>query len=420
MFNDIIILVNVVKKFLIFIVLILVGVFVYFNFFNFNKNIYTLLDGVNDYAIVDKYYIYGTHMNISGSIDLDNYSDIKLVFKSLDNELSYDLNYKSGKFYVSTFINDGIYLDDIPIGDYIVLIKVIFEDQVKYYSLKNDTDYNDISYYTVTKNNKNNLISINFFNKVDKDCMFFSVKNKSLPDNYYDVVIDPGHGGEDPGSSYASHTEAELNLEIALKLKKRLDSIGLKSILTRVDDTFPSPYGSNSRTSLPYDTHAKYFISIHLNSSDEKMRYGGVEVYAPNNCKLDFASSLASSIVNSTDTTYSKKEDFRLEKGVYVRTFTSNDIKISINEASEKGYKPYPINTDTNYYFMIRETGGIATGAYIDGRNKDVGKNNYYLSNVGAEAYLLELGYINYWPDLNKLVDNQDDYVDGIVDAFKS
>lgn len=406
------------KKFLFFIVLILIGVFVYFKFFKLDKNIYTLLDDINDYAIVDKYYIYGTHMNISGSIDLDNYSDIKLVFKSLDNELSYDLNYKSGEFYVSDLINDGIYLDDIPIDEYLVFIKVTSDDGIKYYSLKNDTDYNDISYYTVTKDGKNNLIDINFSMK-DKDYMFISVKDKSLPDKYYDVVIDPGHGGEDPGSSFASHTEAELNLEIALKLKKKLDSIGLKSILTRVDDTFPSPYGSNSRTSLPYVVKAKYFISIHLNSSDDRMRYGGVEVYAPNNCNLDFASSLASNIVNSVDGSYSKKEDFKESKGVYVRTFTSEDINISVSEARNGGYKPYPITTDTNYYFMIRETGGIATGAYIDGRNKSVGKNNYYLSNVGAEAYLLELGYINYWPDLNKLVDNQDDYVSGIVNAFK-
>ena len=404
------------KKILLFIFLISIGIFIYFNF---KKNdIYTLLDDVNDYAIVDRYYIYGTHMNISGSIDLSNYSDIKLVFKSLDNELSYDLNYNNGKFFVSTFINDGIYLDDIPINDYLVFIKVIYGDEVKYYSLKNDTDYNDISYYTVTKNDRNNLISINFF-KSDKDYMYVSVKDKKLPDNYYDVVIDPGHGGEDPGSSYASHNEADLNLEIALKLKKKFDSIGLKSILTRIDDTFPSPYGSNSRTSLPYDTHAKYFISIHLNSSDSKMKYGGVEVYAPNKANLDFASSLASNIVNSANTTYSHNEAFNVEKGVYVRTFTSEDVKSSISEAKSKGYKPYPISTDTNYYFMIRETGGIATGAYIDGRNKDVGKNNYYLSNIGAEAYLLELGYINYWPDLNKLVDNQDDYVDGIVNAFK-
>ena len=68
---------------------------------------------------------------------------------------------------------------------------------------------------------------------------------------------------------------------------------------------------------------------------------------------------------------------------------------------------------------MIRETGGIVTGAYVDGRDKDYGKNLYYDSNVGAESYLLELGYINYWGDLNNLLDNSNLYIDGIVNAFK-
>ena len=40
---------------------------------------------------------------------------------------------------------------------------------------------------------------------------------------------------------------------------------------------------------------------------------------------------------------------------------------------------------------MLRETGGIVTGAYVDGRNKEFGKNKYYNSNIGVEAYLLEL-----------------------------
>ena len=43
---------------------------------------------------------------------------------------------------------------------------------------------------------------------------------------------------------------------------------------------------------------------------------------------------------------------------------------------------------------MIRETGGIVTGAYVDDKNEKVGYNPYYNSNTGAEAYVLELGYI--------------------------
>ena len=50
---------------------------------------------------------------------------------------------------------------------------------------------------------------------------------------------------------------------------------------------------------------------------------------------------------------------------------------------------------------MIREIGGIITGAYIDDRNKEtVGYNPYYKSNVGVEGYLLELGYLTNSNDL--------------------
>jgi len=68
---------------------------------------------------------------------------------------------------------------------------------------------------------------------------------------------------------------------------------------------------------------------------------------------------------------------------------------------------------------MLRETGGIATGAYVDGRNKSYGKNLYYNSNVGIEAYLLELGYINSKVDLQNIVTNQSGYVEGVVKAIK-
>ena len=68
---------------------------------------------------------------------------------------------------------------------------------------------------------------------------------------------------------------------------------------------------------------------------------------------------------------------------------------------------------------MLRETGGIATGAYVDGRNSKYGKNLFYNSNIGLEAYLLEIGYINNEKDLNNILDNNSGYVKGIVQTIK-
>lgn len=404
------------KKFVVFLVIF---VFILFLFFS-RKDTYELLNNIeSDYVSVDKYFIYGNHLNIEGSIDITDFDDIKLAFKNLKNELEFDVNYTDGKFSTSDLINDGIYLDNIPIYDYLVFLKVTYGDDIKYYSLVNNTNYDDISYFTVTKNNSNNLINISFSSRKNKNYMMVSVSKTTVSDNYYDVIIDAGHGGEDPGATFSKYTEAELNLKMALELKEALESIGLKVGLTRDDDTYIEAYGTDSRTALAYESGAKYFISLHLNSFEGKMNYGGVEIYAPNHSNLDFASSLASNIVDYADTSYSKKETFKASRGVYIRTFTTSEINSSVDEAKKYGYSPYSITTDTNYYFMIRETGGFMTSAYVDGRNKNSNKNDYYDSNVGVESYLLELGYINYWGDLNNLVDNTSGYINGIVNAFQ-
>ena len=68
---------------------------------------------------------------------------------------------------------------------------------------------------------------------------------------------------------------------------------------------------------------------------------------------------------------------------------------------------------------MIRETGGIVTGAYIDGRNTKFGKNLYYNSNIGVESYILELGYIINKEDLKNILTKQNLYTDGICKAIE-
>ncbi len=114
------------------------------------------------------------------------------------------------------------------------------------------------------------------------------------------------------------------------------------------------------------------------------------------------------------------KVSYKADDGVYVRVLTESDIEDAEEYALEHGYKPYNIREDTPYLYMIRETGGIATGAYVDGRNPIYGTNKYCYSNIGVEGYLLELGYINNSKDLSNILNNQDGYVEGIVNAIKS
>ena len=81
--------------------------------------------------------------------------------------------------------------------------------------------------------------------------------------------------------------------------------------------------------------------------------------------------------------------------------------------------KPYDIKIGSPYMYMIREVGGIKTGAYIDGRNKEHGLNKYYNSNKVAEPYLIELGYINYKKDLENMINKPEAFSKAISDSIK-
>jgi N-acetylmuramoyl-L-alanine amidase len=98
------------------------------------------------------------------------------------------------------------------------------------------------------------------------------------------VVIDPGHGGHDAGSTGISGLpEKELTLDIAKRLKTLLETnLGSEVILTRDEDVYLSP---EQRTQIANQHHADLFISIHANSSPLKTATG-VETYY-----LNFTSS---------------------------------------------------------------------------------------------------------------------------------
>ena len=95
------------------------------------------------------------------------------------------------------------------------------------------------------------------------------------------VVIDPGHGGHDPGARDASGriAEKDLALAISLLLAHALEARGVSVAMTRQTDTFLT---LPERTRLADRDDADLFVSIHLNSSPNP-RTSGIEVYYLNN-----------------------------------------------------------------------------------------------------------------------------------------
>ncbi len=89
------------------------------------------------------------------------------------------------------------------------------------------------------------------------------------------IVIDPGHGGHDPGALGAGVSEAEVVLDVALRLEALLREAGLDVVLTRrVDEFVPL----EERPAIATREQADLFLSIHANASRNRTARG-IETY---------------------------------------------------------------------------------------------------------------------------------------------
>jgi N-acetylmuramoyl-L-alanine amidase len=91
------------------------------------------------------------------------------------------------------------------------------------------------------------------------------------------IVLDPGHGGKDPGAiGMSGLTEKEVALDIALRLRNLIQKeLGKTVIMTRDTDTYVS---LEDRTLIANAKQADLFVSIHTNSHPKRSTRG-VEIY---------------------------------------------------------------------------------------------------------------------------------------------
>lgn len=91
------------------------------------------------------------------------------------------------------------------------------------------------------------------------------------------IVLDPGHGGKDPGNHVNGHLEKTYTLLLAKRLQKKLQSAGFRVYLTRSDDSF---IDLEDRIEFARRKRANFFISLHFNSTPGNGNgVRGVEVY---------------------------------------------------------------------------------------------------------------------------------------------
>jgi len=118
-----------------------------------------------------------------------------------------------------------------------------------------------------------------------------SKRSQFKPGKIRRIVVDPGHGGHDPGAMSPTGTkEKDIVLQIGLKLSQKIrEELGIDVVMTRSTDVFIE---LQERTAIANKVGADLFVSIHANASLSRLA-NGIETYYLNLAKTEKAAQLA-------------------------------------------------------------------------------------------------------------------------------
>lgn len=168
------------------------------------------------------------------------------------------------------------------------------------------------------------------------------------------IVLDPGHGGRDPGASRGSAVEKAIVFKVTELVRQKLETNGAKVVMTRTGDTYPS---LENRVAITAKNYGELFVSVHVNAA-------------------------SSASAKGTETFYSVSTGDMYEEDVYLATFINKEIVQ---------------NADMN--------------------NRGVKKANYYvIKNMTIPSVLVELGFVSNAEDRAKLVN--DDYIEKFAQSI--
>lgn len=147
------------------------------------------------------------------------------------------------------------------------------------------------------------------------------------------VIVDAGHGGEDPGavSNYSGMAEKAINLRIAFLVKDQLELDGYRVIMTRQEDVLNYQSGTKSvtekrkqdlqgRKKLIDTSNADIVVSIHLNKFEESQYYGAQTFFPPASANSErLAKSIQESLKVNADPSNTRKALLKKEKIVILK-----------------------------------------------------------------------------------------------------
>jgi len=215
------------------------------------------------------------------------------------------------------------------------------------------------------------------------------------------IVIDPGHGGKDPGAvGYKRYREKVVVLQIAQKLKKVLRSRGYKVYMTRDSDKFIK---LSYRTKYANRKKADLFISIHANAVGRKSakKVHGFECYF-----LDKSRSSRAKRVSASENKVDLKEMNFYGKESFLNTLNSHNI-VAANKLAidlQRG----ALGNLNKHYKGVKDA-GVRPGPF------------WVLVGAQMPAVLVEVGFITHPKEAKRLVNRkyQDDIALGLANGVE-
>ncbi len=246
----------------------------------------------------------------------------------------------------------------LDLSEYVGYGEYIIKDD--YVSSVEINTLNGVTYFTV---NENRILAVN----VTEDQSNIYIKFLLPKEKYSKIlVLDAGHGYNDPGAHGNGLVEKNLTLDIVLKTIALLEADGsVKVYATRVDDTYPD---LNSRAAMA-DEVGDIFVSVHINSFTNPEKKG-TEVYYykhDNDDALGFKSSQMAAIFQKnllnflgTDDRRIKSEEFLVLKRTHIPAVLCEVEFISNPEAAAKlGTESFRMAAAQSIYTSIIETFSI-------------------------------------------------------------
>ncbi|MER1956934.1 MAG: N-acetylmuramoyl-L-alanine amidase [Solibacillus sp.] len=176
------------------------------------------------------------------------------------------------------------------------------------------------------------------------------------------IVLDPGHGGKDPGAVNTGHSEKAIVLKVSNLVKQKLEKAGAKVVMTRTGDTYPT---LPERVKFTNDNYGEMYVSVHVNAATATSAKG-------------------------TETFYSVSTGDQHEEDKKLATYINNEI---VNNA--------------------------------DMKNRGVKQADYYvIKNMMIPSVLVELGFLSNSDDRAKLINDKyveifaDSIYQGIIDYY--